>query len=116
MTLAPKRPKVFGGGRPKPMDRNAKARIMTLARALKRRTAPGRHYGQLTAKAVDVLEALLWSFHNGKTGLCFPSLAKIAEAAHCARSTVQKALEALARAADVKRLSLHRSTGALPAF
>ncbi|MGO8842966.1 MAG: hypothetical protein ACLQF1_18070 [Methyloceanibacter sp.] len=30
----PRREKVFGDGRPRPLDRNAKARIMTLARAL----------------------------------------------------------------------------------
>ena len=50
---------------------------------------------QLTAKAVAVLEALLWAFHNAKNGLCFPSYETIAEAAHCARSTVAEALHAL---------------------
>jgi DNA-binding MarR family transcriptional regulator len=77
------------------MDRNSKARLMALARMLKRRTEQGRHYGALTAKAVDVLEALLWSFHNARTGLCFPSLERIAEMAGCARSTVAKAIKAL---------------------
>ena len=41
----PRREKLFGDGRPKPIDRNAKARITHLARALMRRTEPGRHYG-----------------------------------------------------------------------
>jgi AraC-like DNA-binding protein len=89
------REKVFGAGRPRPMDRNAKARLMTLARALMRRREKGKAYGPVTAKALAVLEALLWGFHNAKTGLCFPSLASLAERAGCARSTVQKALDAL---------------------
>jgi hypothetical protein len=58
---------------------------MHLARCLMRRTEPGRAYGQLTAKAVSVLNALLWGFHNSKSGLCFPSYETIAAAAGCAR-------------------------------
>jgi Helix-turn-helix domain len=41
------------------------------------------------------LEALLWGFHNARSGLCFPSYETIAEAAHCARSTVAEAIRAL---------------------
>ena len=93
--LRPRREKVFGDGRPRPLDRNAKARIMTFARALLRRTEKGKHYGQLTAKFLDVLEALLWCFHNARSGLCFPSYATIAERAGCARSTVAEAIKAL---------------------
>ena len=93
--LRPRREKVFGDGRPRPLDRNAKARIMTRARALTHRTEKGKHYGQLTAKYLDVLEALLWGFHNARTGLCFPSLERIAERAKCARSTVAEAIKAL---------------------
>ncbi len=66
-----RREKVFGDGRPRPLDRNAKARIMTLARALTRRTEKGKAYGAITAKFLDVLEALLWGFHNAQSGLCF---------------------------------------------
>ena len=87
--------KVFGSGRPVSLDRNAKARIVHLARALMRRTEQGKHYGQITAKAFAVLQALLWGFHNAKSGLCFPSYEKIAEAAGCARSTVYEAIKAL---------------------
>jgi AraC-like DNA-binding protein len=93
--LRPRREKVFGEGRPRALDRNAKARIMHLARALSRRTEPGKAYGQITAKAVAVLEALLWGFHNARSGLCFPSYETIAERAGCARSTVAEALKAL---------------------
>ena len=57
--LRPRREKVFGDGRPLPLDRNAKARITTLARALMRRTEKGKHYGQVTAKALAVLRAHL---------------------------------------------------------
>ncbi len=77
------------------MDRNAKARIMHIARALSHRTEPGKHYGQISAKALAVLEALLWGFHNATSGLCFPSYERIAAAAHCARSTVYEAISAL---------------------
>lgn len=54
--LRPRREKVLGDGRPRPLDRNAKARIMILARALLRRTEKGKAYGAITAKAFDVLE------------------------------------------------------------
>jgi AraC-like DNA-binding protein len=90
-----RREKMFGLGRPRALDRNAKVRIMHLARCLSRRTEKGRAYGVVTAKAMAVLEAMLWGFHNAKSGLCFPSYETIAEAAHCARSTVAEALKAL---------------------
>ena len=83
-----RREKMFGLGRPIPLDRNAKVRVMHWARCLSRRTEKGRAYGAVTAKALSVLEALLWAFHNAKSGLCFPSYEQIAEAAGCARSTV----------------------------
>jgi hypothetical protein len=89
------REKMFGLGRPRALDRNAKVRIMHWARCLSRRMEKGRAYGVITAKALAVLEALLWAFHNAKSGLCFPSYERIAEAAHCARSTVAEAIRAL---------------------
>ena len=90
-----RREKLFGDGRPRPLDRNAKARVMHYARALTHRTEKGKAYGAITAKAYDVLEALLWEFHNARSGLCFPSYEKIADRARCARSTVAEALKAL---------------------
>jgi Helix-turn-helix domain len=92
---ATRREKMFGLGRPRALDRNAKVRIMHWARCLSRRTEKGRAYGVVTAKALAVLEALLWAFHNAKSGLCFPSYEKIADAAHCARSTVAEAIKVL---------------------
>ena len=89
------RERLFGDGRPVPLDRNAKCRIMVFARAKLRRDSPGRHYGPVTAKSYAVLEALLWAFHNRHTGLCFPSYESIAKQAGCARSTVALAIKAL---------------------
>jgi CRP-like cAMP-binding protein len=94
-SIRPRREKMFGLGRPRALDRNAKVRIMHWARCLARKTEKGKAYGQITAKALAVLEALLWAFHNAKSGVCFPSYERIAEAAGCARSTVAEALKAL---------------------
>jgi hypothetical protein len=91
----PRREKLFGEGRAISLDRNAKVRIMTLARALMHRDGEGKHYGVLTAKFVAVLGALLWGFHNCQSGRCFPSYERIAEKADCARSTVYEAIRAL---------------------
>jgi hypothetical protein len=52
-----KREKLFGLGRPVALDRNAKARVMHLARCLARQKAPGRQRGILTRAALDVLGA-----------------------------------------------------------
>ena len=94
-SLRPRREKLFGEGRPRPLDREAKVRVMYLARALLRRTDKGKAYGAISAKAYAVLEALLWGFHNARSGLCFPSYETIADRAGCARSTVAEALKAL---------------------
>jgi hypothetical protein len=90
--LRPGRRKIFGTGRPQSLDKNAKARIMHLAKALSRRTLPGRAWGVITAKALSVLDALLFGFH-GKQGLAFPSYESIAERAACARSTVAESIK-----------------------
>jgi Helix-turn-helix domain len=94
----PRREKLFGEGRALPLDRNAKARIMVLARALMRRGGEGKHYGVLTAKFVAVLGALLWGFHNAGSGRCFPSYERIAQKADCSRASVYSAIHALERA------------------
>ena len=51
--------------------------------------------GPITRAFLDVLEALLWGFHNARSGCCFPSYEAIAAKAECARSTVAEALKAL---------------------
>jgi hypothetical protein len=93
-----RREKMFGEGRAVPLDRNAKARIMVLARALSHRTEKGKHYGVLTDKFLTVLRVLLWQFHNSRGGRCFPSYETIADHAHCGRTTVYQAINALERA------------------
>jgi hypothetical protein len=91
-----RREKVFGPGRAVPLDRNAKARIAAYARAWGgRNRQPGQHKGPITRAFLDVLTALLWGFHNSRSGICFPSYERIAEQAECARSTVAEALKVL---------------------
>ncbi len=92
---ARKREKMFGVGRAVPLDKNAKRRLDTLARALVHPTEKGKHYGRITAKAFSVFEKLLWQFHNAKTGRCFPSYETIAEAVGCHRDTVAEAIKIL---------------------
>jgi CRP-like cAMP-binding protein len=89
------REKMFGRGRPRALDRDAKARIMHLARCLARQKVEGRHRGIISRAALQLLQALLWGFHNARSGLCFPSYERIAEAAGCARSTVAATIGAL---------------------
>jgi Helix-turn-helix domain len=91
-----RRVKVFGPGRSLPLDRNAKARIMAYARAWgARHRQSGQHRGPITRAFLEVLEALLWGFHNSRDGRCFPSYGTIAAKAECARSTVAEALKVL---------------------
>jgi Helix-turn-helix domain len=56
---------------------------------------PRQHRGPITRAFLDVLQALLWGFHNSRSGCCFPSYEAIAVKAECARSTVAEALKAL---------------------
>jgi hypothetical protein len=93
-----RREKMFGEGRVIPLDRNAKARVAAYARALTHRTERGKHYGVLTDKFLTVLRVLLWDFHNAGNGRCFPSYETIADHAHCGRTTVYQAINALERA------------------
>src|SRR3954469_12441353 len=91
-----RREKLFGPGRAVPLDRNAKARIMAYARAWSsRHRRPGQHKGPITRAFLEVLEALLWGFHNSRSGVCFPSYEAVADKAECARSTVAEALKVL---------------------
>ncbi len=91
-----RREKVFGHGGGQPLDRNAKARIMVYARAWSaRHKRPGQHRGPLTRATLEVLEALLWGFHNSRDGRCFPSYETIAKRAQCCRDTVYEAIRAL---------------------
>ena len=97
--LRPRREKVFGPARGISLDRNAKTRIIVFAKAWNaKHRQPGQHRGPLTRAYHEVLEALLWGFHNSKSGQCFPSYEAIAEKAQCCRDTVYEAIRALERA------------------
>jgi Helix-turn-helix domain len=96
MMLGSRREKVFGPGRAVPLDRNAKARIAAYARAWSARNRqPGQHKGPITRAFLEVLQALLWGFHNSRDGRCFPSYEALAAKAECCRDTVCEALKAL---------------------
>jgi hypothetical protein len=96
MTIRRCREKVFGPGRAVPLDRNAKARIVAYAKAWgARHRKPGQHRGPITRAFLEVLEALLWGFHNSRDGRCFPSYETIAAKAECCRDTVYEALKVL---------------------
>jgi len=91
-----RREKVFGPGRAVPLDRNAKARIAVYARAWSARNRqPRQHRGPITRAFLEVLDALLWGFHNSRSGVCFPSYESIAAKAECGRTTVYEALKVL---------------------
>src|SRR4051812_37147752 len=88
---------VFGPGPRVPLDREAKVRVMAYARVWNaRHRLPGQHRGPLTRATTEVLEALLYGFHNAASGACFPSYEAIAVKAECCRDTVCEAIKALA--------------------
>jgi hypothetical protein len=90
------REKVFGEARGIPLDRNAKVRILIYARGYNARyRREGQHRGPITRAFMEVLETLLWGFHNSKDGRCFPSYESIARRAECSRDTVYEAIKAL---------------------
>lgn len=82
------RAKVFGAGRPRPLDAARKSRLARHARAL-------RAAGRISPHYFVVFEGLLFNFHNAKSGLCFPSYARIASDLHVGVSTAQRAVAAL---------------------
>jgi hypothetical protein len=71
-----------------PLDRNAKARIKALATAW-------RHAKTITNDTFFVLVAILYDFHNSKTGACYPTRDKIAARAGVCLKTVDRAKAAL---------------------
>jgi hypothetical protein len=96
LRLHGRREKVFGPGWAVPLDRNQKARIAAYARTWSARNCrPRQHKGPITRAFLDVLQALLWGFHNSRSGACFPSYAAIAAKAECHRCTVAEALKVL---------------------
>ena len=94
--LRPRREKVFGHARGIPLDGNAKARIKAFVQGYNART--GRRASiaaRSPAPIMEVFEAMLFGFHNSKSGLCFPSYEAIADKAKCCRDTVYEAIKVL---------------------
>jgi len=90
------REKVFRETPGIPLDRNAKARIFAYAKGYNaKHRREGQHQGPITWAFIRVLKAMLWEFHNSRTGHCFPSYESIAEKAECCRDTVYEAIKAL---------------------
>ena len=79
--------------RPSPR-RQRQARLIAFAEGwtAMHRTAR-QHRGPITRAFMEVLKAMLWGFHNSKTGHCFPSYETIAAKAKCNRDTVYEAIK-----------------------
>ncbi len=90
-----RREKAFGAPEGVPLDRNAKIRLMTRARGINARALSEGHRRPITRAALEILQAMLWGFHNQSSGLCFPSYEQIAHKAGCHRATVCEAIKAL---------------------
>jgi DNA-binding MarR family transcriptional regulator len=89
----------------RPLDRNERARILTLAEALERRTKPaGGRNGVLGYTGLAVLKSLVCGFLRRSDGLCCPSVKAIQEKTGLARSTIFEALNRLEAAGIVRRV------------
>jgi hypothetical protein len=87
----------------RPLDRNGKARVHYLARALDRRTkAAGARRGLLGDTALEVLRVLLYVFHNAASGRCDPSYEALQRETRYCRQTISHALARLERAGIVR--------------
>jgi hypothetical protein len=78
-----------------PLDNASKYRILAQLKPLLRKSQKFKHYGLITDKVYEVARTLLLDFHNSKTGLCYPSIGRIAQAANCSDWLVKKALRLL---------------------
>jgi hypothetical protein len=97
----PSREKVFRRVLGSPLGPKAKKRIIRSVDLYNvKNRKPGQHHGPITPAFLRVLSAMLWKFHNSRTGYCFPSYETIAAAARCCRDTVYEAIRAL-EAADI---------------
>jgi len=108
-----RRPISHGPANAAPMDREAKHRVDQYVAFYNRRNKqPRQHVGPITRTFQDVLIALLWKFHNARSGLCIPSYDRIAAAAGCCRDTVSEALKALETAGLLSWVRRTRTVGA----
>ena len=93
-----RREKVFGPGRAAgPQRQGPRHGLRARLECQEQATAPA-HKGPITRTFLEVLEALLWGFHNSWDGRYFPSYEAIATKAECVRSTVAEVLKVLRRA------------------
>ena len=80
----------------RPLDRNERARILTLAEALERRTRPaGARNGIVSQIGLRVLRALLLTFHRRSDGYCAPSYTILQAATGLCRQSIANALQRL---------------------
>jgi hypothetical protein len=93
-----------------PLDRNARARLMHRLEALERLTLrkrreaePGVRNGRVSIPGLMVLRALMFTFANAKTGLCFPSYDAIHDVTGLSRRAIA---DGLARLVDVGALKI----------
>jgi hypothetical protein len=85
-----------------PLDRNARQRLLFLAKRLERRTkGKGRANGALGDIGLQILDALL-SYANRRTGLCFPSYLILQAITGRSRGSIAAALRRLERAGIIK--------------
>lgn len=83
----------------RPIDRNAKARILFIAERLDRATkAKGKRNGQLGYVGLAVLKALLLVFHNSRSGLCCPGYEALERVTGLCRGSVAAGIKRLERA------------------
>ncbi len=86
------------------LDRNERARILSAAEALERRTRPpGARNGIFGLVGLEVLRALLFGFLRRSDGLCCPSVKAIQEKTGLSRSAIFEALNRLEAAGIVQR-------------
>ena len=97
--LRPRREKVFGDGRPRALDRNAKVRIMHLARAL---IAPDGEGQALTARSpprpLPSSRRCCGASTTPAAAFASRPMRRSPKRAGCARSTVAEAIKALEEA------------------
>ena len=88
----------------RPLDRNERARILSLAEALERRTRPpGARNGVVSQVGLQVLRALLLRLLRGSDGLCSPGVATIQKVTGLSRSAIFEALNRLEASGILKR-------------
>jgi hypothetical protein len=68
-----------------------------------RHARPGQRRGPITRAFQEVLEALLWGFHNSRDGRCFPSYGLMAAGFTTARAVSQGARWSMVAEIDHER-------------